>query len=295
MMMTGARKVRWEEMLPDELLAAIGECPVCYMAYGLAEPHGAYNALGLDWLKAYALCERAARAYGGVVAPPFCWHIQEMPHFDWCAAQGVGQPLASSLPGDLFLHTVFHQLRVFDARAFQAAILITGHYGGVERDMRLLCEFYARRSGSPLQLYCIADWECIRFEDYRGDHAGPCETQQLMALRPELVDLSQKEPSPLSGPWAGSQFPDADGQSPTREIGERIVASQIECLGKVARGLLESYEPIAGWTVPSQNDVDDMWHRFERLTRKYWVISTTYPDEFRAGPPPFPGWDALGE
>jgi len=65
-------KVKWEEMHPDELLAAIATHPVCYMAYGLAEPHGAYNALGLDWLKAYALCERAARTHGGVVAPPFC-------------------------------------------------------------------------------------------------------------------------------------------------------------------------------------------------------------------------------
>ena len=55
--------VKWEEMFPDELLAAIGEYPACYVAYGLAEPHGAYNALGLDWLKAYALCEQAARAH----------------------------------------------------------------------------------------------------------------------------------------------------------------------------------------------------------------------------------------
>jgi creatinine amidohydrolase/Fe(II)-dependent formamide hydrolase-like protein len=293
--MTSNRKVRWEEMLPDELLAAIDECPVCYMAYGLAEPHGAYNALGLDWLKAYALCERAAATHGGVVAPPFCWHIQEVPHFDWCAANGIRQPLASSIPGDLFYHLVLHQLRVFDVRGFHAAILITGHYGGVERDMRLLCDYYGRRTATPLRLYCIADWECIRFEDYRGDHAGICETQQLMALRPELVDLSRKEPSPRSGTWAGTQFPDSQGRSPIREVGERIVASQIECLGKVAGELLESYEPVAGWAGPSQNDVDDIWHRFERLTRKYWLLSTTYPEEYREGPPPFPGWEALGE
>jgi creatinine amidohydrolase/Fe(II)-dependent formamide hydrolase-like protein len=122
-MMTAARKVRWEEMLPDELLEAIGACPVCYVAYGLAEPHGAYNALGLDWLKAYALCERAAEAHGGVVAPPLCWHVQEMPHFDWFGANGVHHPLASSIPADLFLQLVMHQLRVFDARGFHVAIL----------------------------------------------------------------------------------------------------------------------------------------------------------------------------
>ncbi len=102
------KKVKWEEMFPDELLEAIEDCPACYMAYGLAEPHGAYNALGLDWLKAYALCERAARAHGGVVAPPFCWHVQERPEFDWPRKRGTQQSLCSSIPADLFLRTVLH-------------------------------------------------------------------------------------------------------------------------------------------------------------------------------------------
>jgi len=42
------QKVKWEEMFPDELLEAIDACPVCFMAYGLAKPHGTYNAIGLD-------------------------------------------------------------------------------------------------------------------------------------------------------------------------------------------------------------------------------------------------------
>ena len=50
-------KVKWEEMFPEELYEKIQEEPVCYMAYGLAEPHGVYNALGLDWLKAQALVD----------------------------------------------------------------------------------------------------------------------------------------------------------------------------------------------------------------------------------------------
>ena len=60
-------KVRWEEMLPHEFIAARDSFPVCWMAYGLAEPHGAYNALGLDWLKAYSLLEAAARQHGGIL------------------------------------------------------------------------------------------------------------------------------------------------------------------------------------------------------------------------------------
>ena len=75
------KTVRWEEMFPDQLLSAIKETPVCFAAYGLAEPHGPYNALGLDWLKAKALVEMAAKEHGGVVAPPCAWHVHWSPMF----------------------------------------------------------------------------------------------------------------------------------------------------------------------------------------------------------------------
>ncbi|MCE5327077.1 MAG: creatininase family protein [Planctomycetaceae bacterium] len=286
-------KVRWEEMLPDELLEAIETCPVCWMAYGLSEPHGAYNALGLDWLKACALCERAAAQHGGVVAPPMCWHVAEQPNFDWPASMGVAQSLCSSLPNDLMLRIVLHQLRVFDARGFHVAMLVTGHYGGPEKDFRLLCDWYLRRTGSPMRIYCIADWECIELAGYHGDHAGLCETQQLMALRPELVDLSRSEPSPKSGPWCGHDFA-ATGRMPSRQEGDKIVASQVASLGRAAGQLQAQYQARPGWIAPTQVAVDELWHSFERLTRKYWRMGTTLKEYSDVGEPPFPGWEALG-
>ena len=63
------REVRWERMFPDELEAAFASCPVLYLPYGLCEPHGPVNAVGLDALKAHAICVRAAREHGGIVAP----------------------------------------------------------------------------------------------------------------------------------------------------------------------------------------------------------------------------------
>jgi len=288
-------KVKWEEMFPDELLEAIERCPVCYLPYGLAEPHGAYNALGLDWLKAQALVEKAAAEHGGVVSPPFVWHIQERPFFDWFGSHGVKQSLSSSLPEDVFLQMVLYQIRAIDARNFKVGILVTGHYGGLENDMRLLCEYYTRRTGSPLRLCAVADWELIRFEDYMGDHAGVCETSQLMALRPELVDLERKESESPSGPWAGADFPRPNGRSPSREIGENIVRSQIERLGEIAKELLDGYEPRPNWTAPSQYEIADIWGRFERLTRKYWWCSVTLDHYHGKEFIPFPGWEALGE
>ena len=62
---------QWELMLPEEFRAAMNALPVCFMPLGTVEWHGELHALGLDSLKAHALCVRAAqKAGGGVVHPP---------------------------------------------------------------------------------------------------------------------------------------------------------------------------------------------------------------------------------
>ncbi|MBM3265661.1 MAG: creatininase family protein, partial [candidate division Zixibacteria bacterium] len=78
------REVRWERMFRDELDAAFRACPVVYFAYGLCEPHGPQNAVGLEALKAHAICVQASHRHGGIVAPPDFWHIHEMgPSASW--------------------------------------------------------------------------------------------------------------------------------------------------------------------------------------------------------------------
>lgn len=134
--------------------------------------------------------------------------------------------------------------------------------------------------------------DALEFEDYKGDHAGMCETQQLMALCPQLVDLGRKAPTAPADPWCGAVFAKT-GRRPNRETGEKIIASQVEKLGRIQRELLGAYEPKDGWAVPNQDRVEEYWQTFERITRKYWTASSTF-DEYRAGAPPFPGWDALG-
>lgn len=69
------REVQWELMFPDELERAFAAAPLVYFTYGLCEPHGPQNAVGLDALKAHAIACAAARAHGGIVAlPPACRH-----------------------------------------------------------------------------------------------------------------------------------------------------------------------------------------------------------------------------
>lgn len=294
--------VRWEEMLPAQFVARRDAMPLCYVAFGLAEPHGAYNALGLDFLKARGLVERTASAHGGIVAPPMAWHVQDRPEFHdnghgqgWFHAVGITRSLASSLPFDLFLQMALFQIRAIDAAGFHAAVLVTGHNGGIDGLIAKLCDYYIRRTGSPIRLDALFDGKCLDpAMPYRGDHAGMTETSQLMALCPGMVDLDQPPvPAELGTRFAAGIDPQKEPR-PSREIGERIVAAQVERLGERSKQLMAGYAPRAGWRAPTINDASDIWHRFARLTRPYWTVTwATYSEGGRAQP--FPSWEALGE
>jgi hypothetical protein len=63
------RTRKYEEMLPHEFFAELDRRPIAWMPCGLLEWHGKQNALGLDGLKVYEMCMRAANQAGGIVMP----------------------------------------------------------------------------------------------------------------------------------------------------------------------------------------------------------------------------------
>ncbi len=229
------RKVKWEEMFPDEMDRAIDEHPLLYLPYGMCEPHGFQNALGLDGLKCYELCVRAAQEGGGVVAPMTFWHIGEQGiGVSWLERQNAPRPYISSVGYEIFLQGFIYHLRAAVACGFEAVIAMTGHYGGTECDMRYAAE--ALSEEVPLPMWVLADWECIGYNNYHGDHAGPCETSQLWALRPDMVDISRlaEKEDPQERVYASPLMP---GQASRRE-GDMIVRSQIENLIEAGERLL---------------------------------------------------------
>ena len=59
--------LHYEEMYPWEITQAISQAPIGYLPLGTLEWHGEHNVVGLDALKAQAICARAAQISGGVV------------------------------------------------------------------------------------------------------------------------------------------------------------------------------------------------------------------------------------
>jgi creatinine amidohydrolase len=154
------REVRWERMFPDQLEAAFAETPVLYIPYGLCEPHGPQNTLGLDALKAHAICCRAARAGGGIVAPPDYWHIHEVGHYAAWARREVGEVARkwlTAVPPWIHFKNVCYHIRAAEEIGFRAVILLTGHYGPNWQDLKTLTTLLQPRVRA--RLYGLPDFE----------------------------------------------------------------------------------------------------------------------------------------
>ena len=134
-------EVRWERMFPDQLERRFAEWPVLYQTYGLCEPHGPHNALGLDALKAHGIACLAARRHGGIVAPPDYGHIHEIGDYAIWATGTIGEverDWLTAVPPWHHFKTVCWHLRIADRIGFKAVILLTGHYGVNYLDLKTL-------------------------------------------------------------------------------------------------------------------------------------------------------------
>jgi creatinine amidohydrolase/Fe(II)-dependent formamide hydrolase-like protein len=239
------REVRWERMFPDELEQAFSACPVVYFPYGLCEPHGPQNTLGLDALKAHALCCAAARAHGGIVAPPDYWHVHELGGYAVWAERAVGEVERSWLtcmpPWQHFKNVCYH-VRQADTLGFHAAIFLTGHYGPNWQDMKTLLALLQPHVGA--RLYGLPDFEAnlpgfASDGKSGGDHAGRVETSLLWAVEPACVDLSRFPAPDAPGPHFAMG---ANAREAHRRTGERMVADEVRWLGDKARELLAAYD-----------------------------------------------------
>jgi creatinine amidohydrolase len=154
-------KVRYEEMLPHEVVEAREKCPVAYIPIGGIEWHGEHNCLGLDTVKAHALAMRCAEVGGGVAMPALFWGENRESHL----MEANGDPNG------------------------KIAEKIAGHYP-LLRHARAACDWYSLDGKS--QAWAVTGYELVRDQiPDAGDHAAGWETSLMMALRPELVDLGR--------------------------------------------------------------------------------------------------------
>ncbi len=221
--------IKFETSRPGPIRGMLGKAPAAYVPIGALEWHGEHNPLGLDGLKAYALCEKCAEKTGGVLFPPMFWAASDTMPF----------PFTFHFRRKLIKVLVRQTLEQLKGFGFQTIVLLTGHYPpSLIKLLRKECERFNRKGppfaiGAPEQVFAL-DLQ------YYGDHAGMWETSIMMALQPELVKL-ELMPEGLSTLERLKKF-GVMGQDPRKkasaELGQKAVLEIVKNLTEVVEQTL---------------------------------------------------------
>lgn len=266
--------VNWEELLPDTFKKRQSECPIVYLPMGLCEPHGHIAALGLDTLKAVYLCREAAKRFGGIVAPTQGYQIHETGfHAPWLAeVVGNEKAFLTSMPPSLIAQNLLYQLRSFVNAGFKAAMIITGHSGGNQCDLRTVASAFTEATDFPVHL--ASDPEFVEGK-HSGDHAGVYEISQLMYIRTELVDLSliNRQHEPNSG---GRLALYSSAAQATPEYGKQIMEDILAAIELKQKELLAQCSKTSEHPRISMQTTEDIWQKLSPTVHS-WTSNNHYP------------------
>ena len=211
-------KVRYEEMLPHEIVSRRKKFPAVFIALGGLEWHGEHLAVGNDALKGEKLCELAAACSGGFAFPTL-WYgeprvscLMEPNHDeDGRIKEKMGFKPEKFMP-DYFGNTpeaqerfyqqlLRHVLVQMNTLEMKAVCFLCGHYP-TETWATPVCEEFNAAFADTKAFAATEAGYGAGPPDVGGDHAAKWETSYLWYLRPDCVDMSifrGREGEPLIG------------------------------------------------------------------------------------------------
>ena len=175
-------------MVAEELGGCAGRCAL----------EGERGVVGLDTLKAQAICLRAAEISGGIVLPAFYWAAdwrQDLPDGSYVTG-GIEYGERYHVPGSMYwlrpetyLNLLLDVYEAMRRRGFRAIVVLCGHWA---KDTLPVVQ----RSGEEFQAahpevkwMMVSDLELGADAGYLHEHAARGETSLMLAIRPELVKL----------------------------------------------------------------------------------------------------------
>ena len=212
------KKVRYEEMLPHEIMSRRKKFPAAFIGLGGLEWHGEHLAVGNDALKAEKLCELAAEKSGGFAFPTL-WYgeprsidmleadydqdgkIKKYMGFSADKISEAQYEKSAEEQHDFYKQLLYHVLCQMNALEMKAICLVCGHYPIHGWALPVVERFNARfkdsRAFAGIEFHFPPE-----SPDVGGDHAAKWETSYLWYLRPDCVDMSiflGRESEPMMG------------------------------------------------------------------------------------------------
>lgn len=246
-------KVRYEEMLPHEIVARRNKFPAAFIGLGTLEWHSEHLAVGNDALKAEKLCELAASRSGGFAFPTL-WYgeprvtglmeanydpdgaIKTKMGFakDKFAETYFGKTPAEQV--QFYQALLYHLLIQMNTFEMKAVCLVCGHYPIYDWSAPVVEKFNATfrdtRAFTGIEFHYPPK---TKFAG--GDHAAKWETSYLWYLRPDCVDMSiylGREKDELIGIMG-----DDPRQTASVEIGRKACDLIVEGMIRKAKELIQ--------------------------------------------------------
>ena len=175
------------EMTNRELEQFLEHHQTVLIPTGSTEQHGPHSALGTDVLIPRELCRRVAPKIHAVVAPSLAYGLS-YPH------RGFTGEFSLSI--DTFMNVVSDLCLTFAKSGFRKIVFVNGHYDNTYA-IAFGCARVADRLPEGTRAYPLTYWEGFPPERARqfmggdkGLHANEGEVSTLLAINPDLVDMS---------------------------------------------------------------------------------------------------------
>jgi len=192
-------KIHYLDLLPHEFRARLAAHPVGYLPLGTLEWHGEQNPLGSDALISMGVFERAAQKFGGIVFPPLFLGPDRI-HLQTDGSQLIGMDNHSvtnpnrQLDGSCYccsegLFTMMCETILAQAKRAGFKVIVADGNGPSRGSFGRQADGWEKQFG--LKLVSVARDFKEKGWKTQNDHAARNETSLVMALRPELVDLSK--------------------------------------------------------------------------------------------------------
>jgi creatinine amidohydrolase len=189
------------ELSWPEWAAKIAAGAIIFIPVGATEQHGPHLPLNVDVILPTGVCERVAKAVGGIVAPTIAYGYKSMPR------SGGGQtfPGTTSLDAQTLSHLLRDILRDLAAHGAKNFVLLNGHFENawpVVEGLDLARRDWRRDGITGVTAMKFEYWDFVRrktldkifpdgFPGTELEHASLIETSLMLLLRPDLVDVTK--------------------------------------------------------------------------------------------------------
>ncbi len=193
--------VFWGELTWAEIAEKVASGAPVFLPLGATEQHGRHMAVNVDVVLPTAICERVARAVGGLVLPTIAYGNRSQPR----SGGGPGFAGTLNLTANTFSLVVRDVITELYRQNVRRIVILNGHYENIwpsVEGIELALDAIGRNRAGDLAILRMDHWELARpetidriFPDgYPGielEHASVIETSMMLAVRSDLVDLDR--------------------------------------------------------------------------------------------------------